>query len=430
MEPVHVNLAMLIKSVDRVIDASGAKRVNGKVSSIRTVEITKQVMRETCRRLHGLGFYITDIESLKEKHIEAIVKDWHKSGLSNKTIQNQLSRLRVFAGWLGKSEIIKAGGIAEYLPEVDPKELKVKTFTEKSKSWTGNGVDLVKIIGEAKKESGRLYAMLLLGVSFGLRKKEMLRIKPWSADAGHELRIDGSVAKNGRFRSIPIDTGKQYGKFQRWCLDQAKLMCSRSETLGWPELQYKQSVNRFSHHMAKLGVTKIELGISAHGLRAEYTENMGMILGLVPPSLGGEIDQMARAERVAIADAVSKLVGHNTDHTLSAYWSTFRPIANTGCIGSRVGSILVVNSDKDIFATLHANPAPIQAKDGSYRLQSKEERAGTAITCVLEVPGVNKHEHIDVARFIQRYPHLGEKIQRTLTMVGLGEFTATTKGEK
>ena len=390
MELANVNLAILIKSVDRVMDASGAKRVNGKIASIRTVEITKQVLRETCRRLHGLGFYITDIESLKEKHIEAIVKDWHKSGLSNKTIQNQLSRLRVFAGWLGKSEIIKAGGIPEYLPEVDPKELKVKTFTERSKSWTGNGLDLIKIIGEAKKESGRLYAMLLLSVSFGLRKKEMLRIKPWSADAGNELRIDGSVAKNGRFRSIPINTQEPYGKFQRWCLDQAKLMCSRSETLGWPELTYKQSANRFSHHMSKLGITKIEQGVSAHGLRAEYAENMSMILGLVPPALGGDIDQMARSERVAITNAVSKLVGHDNDHTISSYLSTFRPVANTGGIGPQVGSTLVINLDKNMFATVHANPIPIRAKDGTYRLQSKEERSATAITCVLEVPWMDK----------------------------------------
>ena len=152
--------------------------------------------------------------------------------------------------------------------------------------------------------------------------------------------------------------------------------------------------------------------------------------GWVPPALGGDIDQMARSERVAITDAVAKLVDHDTDHTISAYLSTFRPIANTGDIGPQVGSTLVINLEKNMFATVHANPAPIRAKDDSYRLQSKEERSATSITCVLEVPWVDEHEHMDVASFVQRYPYLGEKIQQILTVVGLGEFTATTKGEK
>lgn len=427
MELASGTLASLVRSAECVVDNSGLQRVNGKVASIRTVEFSKQVLRESCRRLHILGFYIADIGSMKEKHVEALVKDWHAKGLSNKTMQNQLSRLRIFAGWLGKPEIIKPGGLPDYLQGVDPATLKVKTYTEKSKSWTGNGIDLIKVIGQAKREDGRLYVMLLLGVSFGLRKKEMLRIKPWGADATHELRIDGSVAKNGRFRSIPIDLQQGHGKFQRWCLDQAKLVCSRSETLGWPELTFKQSENRFYHYMSKLGITKIEAGVSAHGLRAEYAENMAMIMGLVPPSLGGEIDQMAKGQRQAITHAVANLIGHDTDHTITAYYSSFRPTAHVSGIGGKIGSTLIVDSAKDLFATVHANPTPVRAKEGSYRIQSKTERSETAITCVLEVPWAD-HQHMDVATFVERYPKLGERIQRMLTTVGLGE-SLTTKAE-
>lgn len=103
--------------------------------------------------------------------------------------------------------------------------------------------------------------------------------------------------------------------------------------------------------------------------------------------------------------------------------------ANNG-IGPQVGLTLVINLEKNMFSTVHANPAPIRAKDGSYRLQSKEERSPTSITCVLEVPWVDEHEHMDVTSFVERYPHLGEQIQRMLTMVGLGKFTSITKGEK
>lgn len=115
MDIEHKTLTALVTSAERVIDKNGLIRLNGKVASIRTVEFSRQVVRESCRRLHTLGYYIIDINSLKEKHIDALVRDWHEKGLSNKTMQNQLSRLRIFAGWLGKPEIIKAGGLPAYL---------------------------------------------------------------------------------------------------------------------------------------------------------------------------------------------------------------------------------------------------------------------------------------------------------------------------
>ena len=75
----------LIKSADSVVDMHASLRVNGKVSSLRTQEYSKQLMRETCRRLHKLGFYLENISGLSEKHIRAIVESWHKEGKSNKT---------------------------------------------------------------------------------------------------------------------------------------------------------------------------------------------------------------------------------------------------------------------------------------------------------------------------------------------------------
>ena len=414
------SLERLIKTAMDVIDDKGLNRINGKVASLRTVDFSRQVIRQICRSLHALGYYLSDINGLKEKHVESLVRDWHAKGLSNKTMQNQLSRLRIFAGWLGKPEIVKAGGLVIYLPEVPAANLKVKTYTETSKSWTGNGIDIQRVIKAARLEDIRVWGMLLLGVSFGLRKKEMLRIKPWRADAGNELRIDGSVAKNGRPRSIPIDLEHPYGRFQRWCLDETKSICKRHETLGWPELTFKQSENRFYHYMTKLGITKIDAGVSAHGLRAEFAENMSLILGLVPPSLGGAIDQMAKSERKVITDAVSDLLGHDMEHTISAYFSTFRPVATIGGIGAQVGSTLIVDGDKDIFACMHINPMPVRSMDGSYRIQTASERGQTTITLKLEVPWAD-HQHFDVATFTSLYPKLRERIRRTLVAVGLGE---------
>ena len=203
---VESKLDSFIRSAEVVISRCGGVRTNGEVSSIRTQEYSLQVIRETCRRLHSLGFYLADVSGLTRKHIDAVIAAWHRQGLSNKTIQNQFSRIKIFAGWLGKPWLVSEDGASGHLPGVDSKSLRVRTVADASKSWTANGVDLADVIKRATMEDIRLGAMLTLGIAFGLRKKEMLRIKPWRADKGTSLEIDGSVAKNGRYRNM-LETG-------------------------------------------------------------------------------------------------------------------------------------------------------------------------------------------------------------------------------
>ena len=133
---------------------------------------------------------------------------------------------------------------------------------------------------EALRQDERHGNMLRLILAFGLRKKEVLRIKLWSADKGRSLDIEGPVAKNGKFRSEPIDETTEYGKFQRWCLDQAKKMCGKYKEFGWPGLEYKQSENRYYHFMKCIGATKADIGVVGHGLRAEFFENQAMLRGM------------------------------------------------------------------------------------------------------------------------------------------------------
>lgn len=413
-------LGRFVATADAVVDKHAAQRTNGKVASLRTIEFSRQVLRETCRRLHTLGFYLSDVTNIKEKHIDAVVRSWHAQGLANKTMQNQLSRLRIFSGWIKKPEIIKQGGLPAYLPEVAAGALKVKTYSDQSKSWSGKGVDVIEVYKRAKLEDQRLSGMILMGLAFGFRKKEMLRIKPWKADAGHEIRVDGSVAKNGRFRSIPIELDTPYGKFQRWALDEVKSLCKKTETLGWPELTYKASENRYYYYMKRLGVTKFDNGITGHGIRAEYAENMALWSGLVPPSLGGSVNQMPKENRVAITNNVSNLLGHDKEHTIGAYFSTFRPIAHTGGIGTRIGPILVVNSVLDIFATLYANPVPVKGvgPDSSYRILTTAELEKTTVTAIVEQPG-HDDQQIAISNFVTQYPELAPRIEKVLQAHGL-----------
>lgn len=423
-----LKLRGLIETANSVVRAHAGLRVNGKTASNRTQEYAEQVIGETCRRLHRLGYYLQDISGLSEKHIQAVVESWHREGKTPKTMQNQYSRLKIFCTWLGKPGIIDRSGVgvAAYLPGVEPETLKVKTYAEASKSWSGNGVDLVDIIKRAKLVDKRLGAMLLLGVAFGLRKKEMLRIQPWRADAATELKIDGAVAKNGRARNIPIDMTTPYGNLQRWCLDQAKGECGKYQTLGWPGLSIKQAENRYYHYLKRLGITKVDMGISGHGLRAEYAENMALIQGLTPPSLGGSVNQMPYSERKEITNGISNNLGHDKEHTISAYFSTFRPVAKTDGIGGQVGPIIPLDLTKEIFISIWVNPMPIASPDGTYRKQTTSEIEQTSVTVMIDVPW-EAEKRVSVDEFISEHPYLSEKIKKSLERVGFSDPLGESK---
>ena len=419
----------LIESFYVVIRANSTTRVNGKVASNRTQEISQQVMASCAKRLHGLGFYLQSVEGLGRKHIDALVLDWYSGGkgnkLSAKTIQNNFSRLKIFCGWAGKGGIISPLGAIGHLEGVDPKELKVTTVATKSKSWSANGVDVGAKILEASAQDRRHGAMLLLDVAFGVRKKEQLRVKPWKADKGLFLEISDGVGKGDKYRVILFEHGTPekdaFGRAQRWALDEAKKVCKKSETLGWSGLTYKQSENRYYHYMQRLGLTKAQTGVTAHGLRAEFAENLLLLNGLMPPSLGGTAQQMPKSERDGIMlDAANKL-GHNDLHTSTAYYSSFRKDFVENNLGGKLGRVIAVDSEKDHFAVVYANPMPAPQPNGSYAPLSEEARARTLVTVVLEMPG-QEDTKMSLADFANAYPFLSSRLTSQLSFYGLLEF--------
>ena len=415
----NAKLESLVRSAEAVVRKGAAIRVNGAVASLRTQEYSWQVVSETCRRLHSLGFYLTDVSGLTRKHIDAVIAAWHSQGLSNKTIQNQFSRLKVFAGWLQKPWLVSPDGASGHLPGMDPKSLQVRTVADESKSWTQNGIDVADMIRRARTEDERLGAMLLLGIAFGLRKKEMLRIKPWKADKGMSLDIDRSVAKNGRYRNIPFEAGR-CGEAQRMALDHAKSVCRKYDTLGWVGKTFKQNENKYYYHLKRLGITMADAGVTGHGLRAEYAENILLMNDLTPVTLGGTKSQMDKAQRDEILTIAQNKLGHGDLHVSAAYFGSFRASMHVSGIGSRVGPVLIVDGEKEIFATLFCNPPVVRLADGSYKLRSEADIANTCITVVIETVDL-KDRQSSLLDFIGEFPNQSHKVERELLKAGLGK---------
>src|SRR5487761_761582 len=83
------SLAVLLK------ERNGARH-DGAVASFATQDKRADVLYAGFKRLHELNFRLGSVMSLRGKHIEVLVKDWHARGLSASTLQNSLSIFRTF----------------------------------------------------------------------------------------------------------------------------------------------------------------------------------------------------------------------------------------------------------------------------------------------------------------------------------------------
>jgi integrase len=308
------------KKLNEILEKNAKTRVNGKVASERTHTAAKETLRTAFRLLFRKGYRIQDPANLEEKHIKALCVEWHATRKAPKTIQGYLSQLRIFSGWIGKAGLVK--DIYYYLPEVPRDELRVSAVAKKSKSWAEVGIDVAEKVETAMQINERFGLMLLAQVSFGLRRMEVLQMKPWKCDKGNRFSV--YKTKGGRPRDVDIDN-----EVQRAVIDFIKSKVGKNDYLGWKErsdgglatLEYSE--RRYCYFMEKLGITKALAEVTGHGLRAQFAENAALLRHLIPPTLGGTGGQMPRDDLDLSRVQVSELLGHSRKSVTTAYYGTF-----------------------------------------------------------------------------------------------------------
>lgn len=314
------------RELQTLIDRHAGVRVNGNAASHRTRELTASVLFAVFGTLAGLGFKLQNPRNLGERHIEALVRHWHWQGRAVATMQNELSVLRKFSIWIGKKGMVR--GLQDYLPEVPKAELQRTTGQVASKSWTGNGINIDEKIAQADALNERFGLMLRLALAFGLRRKEILMLKPWKCDHGAYLAVYPNAGpKGGRARNVPITNS-----YQREVLDFVKARMPKGDAMGWKTTRRSKpatleyNLKEYERRMEEIGITKSTAGVSGHGLRAEFAENAAMTnpeKPFVPPTLGGKADQMPAADLDQALSQVSELLGHSRPGVTSSYYGRF-----------------------------------------------------------------------------------------------------------
>lgn len=255
-------------------------------------------LRAMSHELQTLGYRNLRAESLKPKHVEALVDHWRQAGVSDATLKNRLAHVRWWAEKVGKSSVV-------------PRDNSALGVADRSYATQGNKAKeldpRVASIPEA-----RIQVSLALQREFGLRREESMKIKPASADQGDRLVLQGSWTKGGRERDIPIRT-----EAQRAVLDRAHRLAGPGSLIP-PEKSYAQHLKRYEYRLGKAGLSRM------HGLRHAYAQARYLELtGRVAPAAGGIASRELTPEQRTVDHearlVISRELGHEREQITMIY---------------------------------------------------------------------------------------------------------------
>lgn len=314
---------MLQENLAKLFIKHASTRQNGKVASNRTINARRECLNSSFKQLSELGYRLENPENLNLKHVKALANYWlYEKKIMPKTFEGKLSNLRIFCGWIGKKGMI--GSKYEFVQPEDAGLIKCQSAATSSKSWAGNNVDVQDMLIRVDDHDRRLGLMLRVELAFGFRREEVLKCNPHAQDFESFMAVFENHGKGGRARDIQALTPAQ-----RELINHVKQRIPPNETLGWAfnrdgsKASLAQNIARYRNAMSRLGITKKFMGVTGHGLRAQFAENQALALGLIPPSMGGSRGQLDKKMLKSRLTKISEALGHHRTVVVSAYFCTF-----------------------------------------------------------------------------------------------------------
>ena len=250
-------------------------------------------------QLDELGYRHLHVQSLKPKHIEALVERWKGESLTSGTIKNRMAELR----WLSQ-KINKANIIARSNHVYGIERRVYVTNTSKAQRLEQPKLERVSDPLSA--------ASLKLQEVFGLRKAESIKINPSLADRGDKLVLKASWCKGSRARVVPIRT-----EAQRQALNEAKRIAGGASLIP-RDLRYVDQMRKFEYQCGRAGIDHV------HGLRHAYAQTRYRELtGWMAPAAGGPTSrQLTPAQKALDREArltISRELGHEREQITAVY---------------------------------------------------------------------------------------------------------------
>ena len=263
-----------------------------------------QVRREReltlmANELRELGYRGMNSQSLKPKHVEALVGHWLEKDVAAGTIKNRMAAFRWWARKVNCQNVVARSNDFYGIPN----RIFV-TNTNKAKSISA--VDLAKVRDEHVRVS------LELQQAFGLRREEAIKFIPVFADQDDHLTLKPSWTKGGKARVIPIRTAAQ-----REVLDRAHRLAGKGSLIP-SSRNYVQQLRIYEGNTTRAGHSKM------HGLRHTYAQlRYEELTGWKSPAAGGPVSKSLTPEQretdQQVRLVISRELGHEREQITSVY---------------------------------------------------------------------------------------------------------------
>lgn len=270
----------------------------------------RAMFRLFAKQLEENGYNIRKMtpHDLKGRHVNKLLEQWRKDGISTATIKNRMSALR----WWAK-EINNEGAVKSNV------ELNIERrvfVTNESKAISLENIDLSKI-------DENIAQSLRLQDSFGLRREESMKFQPEFAldgqwiDNAKYIVLKPTWTKGKRGRTIPISNENQRKELRK-----AYALAQKNGGSMIPkEKSYKAHKSNFEAVTHALGVGQ------THGLRHGYAQTRYLeLMGFPCPAVGGfrslTSEEIAKDKEVRML--ISEELGHSRINITSVYlgsWS-------------------------------------------------------------------------------------------------------------
>jgi hypothetical protein len=166
-----------------------------------------RMLNQMADQLHELGYRRMTPNSLKPKHVEALVKRWLAENLAAGTLKNRMNCLRWWADKVDRRNVVARRNEHYGIPDR-------QFVSNQSKAVTLHDEALARVADQHVRLS------LELQRAFGLRREEAIKFIAAYADQGNRIRLKASWTKGGKGRDIPIVTAAQRAVLDavRWLL--------------------------------------------------------------------------------------------------------------------------------------------------------------------------------------------------------------------
>ena len=258
-------------------------------------------LAQAANTLHDLGFRRLRAAGFRRKHVDALVREWRRQGLSTGTLKNRMAHLRWWARHVERPGVVGTNALHG---------IGNRTYvTNRDK---GRALDTDRL---ALVRDDHVRMSLRLQAAFGLRREEAIKFMPSYADRGGSIVLKAAWTKGGRAREIPI-----WNDGQRTVLDEARRLAGGGALIPGGR-NYVAQRKAYEKQTAAAGLERM------HCLRHRFAQSRyENLTGWKAPAAGGprrrSLPPARRRLDTSARLAVSRELGHGRIDAASVYLGT------------------------------------------------------------------------------------------------------------